>query len=166
MEALLTPAQPKIENSPAALAWFPVAVFALVWLEVISRLRFEWSINPQYGYGWTVPLLAAYIFWRRWQNAPPPAAPNANVFWIALIILAALLLVPVRLIQEANPDWRLLSWTMAICAVLISCAGVYLAGGGSWLRHFAFPIVFFFVAVPWPTSLDQIGSQGLMRIGA
>src|SRR5256886_6979109 len=70
------------------------------------------------------------------------------------------------LIQEANPDWRLLSWTMAICAVLISGAGIYLAGGASWLRHFAFPLVFFLVAVPWPTSLEQIVIQGLMRIDA
>ncbi len=58
-----------IEPAPRGINWFPVAVFALVWVELISRLRFEWSINPQYGYGWTVPFLAAYIFWRRWQDA-------------------------------------------------------------------------------------------------
>src|SRR4051794_32572272 len=129
MEALLTPAQPKIESPPAAMAWFPVAVFALVWLEVISRLRFEWSINPQYGYGWAVPFLTAYIFWRRWQSAPTPAAPKANFLAMLAIILAALVLGAVRLVQEANPDWRLLSWAMALCAVVISFAGVYLAGG-------------------------------------
>jgi exosortase len=148
----------------ATMAWFPVAVFALVWLEVISRLRFEWSINPQYGYGWAVPFLAAYIFWRRWQSAPTPAPPKANLLAIGAIVLAALLLGPVRLIQEANPDWRLLSWTMALCAVVISAAGVYLAGGNSWVRHFLFPILFFLVAVPWPTSLEQVVIQGLMRI--
>src|SRR6266513_227035 len=92
--------------------------------------------------------------------------PKARVLLIGLIILPALVLVPIRLIQEANPDWRLLSWTMAICAVLISAAGIYLAGGTSWLRHFAFPILFFLVAVPWPTSLEQIVIQGLMRIDA
>ena len=55
---------------------------------------------------------------------------------------------------------------MAVCAVVISGAGVYLAGGNSWLRHFTFPILFFLVAVPWPTSLEQIVIQGLMRIDA
>jgi exosortase len=164
MEALLTPARPKIENPPATMAWFPVAVFALVWLEVISRLRFEWSINPQYGYGWAVPFLAAYIFWRRWQSAPAPAAPKASFLAIVAIILAALVLGAVRLVQEANPDWRLLSWAMALCAVVISFAGVYLAGGTSWVRHFLFPILFFLVAVPWPTSVEQVIIQGLMRI--
>jgi exosortase len=157
---------PKIEDRSPAIAWFPVAVFGLVWLEVVSRLRFEWSVNPQYGYGWAVPILAVYIFWRRWQNAPTPTAPRAVVFWAALIIIGALVLVPVRLIQEANPDWRLLSWAMALSAVGISGAGVYLAGGTRWLRHFAFPILFFLVAVPWPTSLEQIVIQGLMRIDA
>ena len=166
MNALATAAPPATHESTRATAWFPVAVFALVWLEVVSRLRFEWSINPQYGYGWAVPVLAAYIFWRRWQNAPAPAAPEARLFGVALIVLPALVLVPVRLVQEANPDWRLLSWTMAICAVLISGAGIYFAGGTRWLRHFAFPILFFLVAVPWPTSLEQIVIQGLMRIDA
>src|SRR3954463_8398741 len=166
MNAVTTAAPPKIESASRAIAWFPVAVFALVWLEVVARLRFEWSINPQYGYGWAVPVLAAYIFWRRWQSAPAPAAPRASTFWIALIILPALFLLPVRLIQEANPDWRLLSWAMAICAALISGAGVYLSGGAKWLRHFAFPILFFLVAVPWPTGLEQIVIQGLMRIDA
>jgi exosortase len=166
MNAVATEAPPRIANASRTIAWFPVAVFALVWLEVVSRLRFEWSINPQYGYGWAVPVLAAYIFWRRWQNAPVPSAPTGRVLFVALIVLAALVLIPVRLIQEANPDWRLLSWTMALCAVVISSAGVYLAGGGRWLRHFAFPILFFLVAVPWPTSLEQIVIQGLMRIDA
>ena len=166
MNAVATAAPPKIEDASRAIAWFPVAVFALVWLEVVSRLRFEWSINPQYGYGWAVPVLATYIFWRRWQSAPAPSAPRASLFWIALIVLPALFLLPVRLIQEANPDWRLLSWAMAICAVLISAAGIYLGGGARWLRHFAFPILFFLVAVPWPTALEQIVIQGLMRIDA
>jgi exosortase len=166
MNAVAPAVSPNIENRARTPSWFPLAVFALVWLEVVSRLRFEWSINPQYGYGWAVPFLAAYIFWRRWQDAPAPSSPRASVLWSAALIAGALLLVPVRLIQEANPDWRLLSWIMAICAVVDSAAGVYLAGGKSWLRHFAFPILFFLVAVPWPTSVEQIVIQGLMRIDA
>ena len=36
-------------------------------------------------------------------------------------------------------------------------------GGLPWLRHFAFPIVFFLVAVPWPMHLEQVVVQNLMR---
>jgi exosortase len=159
-------APPEAAPISRGMNWFPVAVFALVWILLSSRLRFEWSINPQYGYGWTVPFLAAYIFWRRSQNAPPPSSPDLRILAGLLIILAALFLLPVRLIQEANPDWRLLSWAMALAAGIITAGGVYLAGGRRWVRHFAFPILFFFVAVPWPTSLEQIVIQGLMRADA
>lgn len=166
MNAVAPAVSPKTEDRARTLSWFPVAVFGLLWLQVVSRLRFEWSINPQYGYGWAVPFLAAYIFWRRWQDAPAPSSPRAGLFWSAALLGCALVLLPVRLVQEANPDWRLLSWTMALCAVIVSAAGVYLAGGKAWLRHFAFPILFFLVAVPWPTSVEQIVIQGLMRIDA
>ena len=166
MNAVATELPPTPTTTTRGIAWFPVIVLGLVWLEVVSRLRLEWSINPQYSYGWAVPILAAYIFWRRWQTAPAPTPARGRILWIALLGLAALVLVPVRLIQEANPDWRLLSWIMAVCAVLTSAAGVYLAGGKSWLRHFAFPILFFLVAVPWPTFIEQLVIQGLMRIDA
>jgi exosortase len=143
--------------------WLALAAFGLLWLEVISRLRLEWSINPQYGYGWTVPFLAAYIFWRRLQSAPAATAPATKALpWLA-IVAAGSLLIPVRLVQEAHPDWRLLSWVMALAAVGMSFAGVYLAGGSRWLRHFAFPILFFLVAVPWPTQFEQLVIQTLMR---
>ncbi|MEN3371201.1 MAG: hypothetical protein V7609_3344 [Verrucomicrobiota bacterium] len=166
MNALATTAPAKVESIPSAMNWFPVAVFALVWVELSSRLRFEWSINPQYSYGWAVPLLAGYLFWQRWQSAPSPSRPDARILSGLVIILAAVFLLPVRLVQEANPDWRLLSWAMTICAAMITASGVYLGGGMRWLRWFAFPILFFFVAVPWPTSLEQFVIQGLMRIDA
>ena len=166
MDATASPAPSVTVPTLRGINWFPVAVFALVWIELISRLRFEWSINPQYGYGWTVPFLAAYIFWRRSENAPAPSAPDHRILAGLLIILAAAFLIPVRLIQEANPDWRLLSWAMAVSVGVITACGIYLSGGRPWVRHFAFPILFFFVAVPWPTNLEQFVIQGLMRIDA
>ncbi|MDP9003939.1 MAG: exosortase/archaeosortase family protein [Verrucomicrobiota bacterium] len=162
--AAITP--PVARPASRSLDWLSVAVFGLVWIELISRLRFEWSINPQYSYGWTVPFLAAYIFWRRYQDAPTPAPPRFKILGGLLIVLAAAFLIPVRLIQEANPDWRLLSWGMAAPVASITAAGIYLAGGMRWVRHFAFPILFFFVAVPWPTNLEQFVIQGLMRADA
>src|SRR3954452_5731390 len=92
--------------------------------------------------------------------------PSAKWFAVAAMISAAFVVVPVRLIQEANPDWRLMSWTMALATVFITLAGIYLAGGWPWLRHFSFPILFFLVAVPWPVQFEQLIIQGLMRADA
>lgn len=159
---------PDVASTPQALSrraisWFAVAIVGLVWLELISRLRLEWSVNPQYGYGWVVPLLTVFTFARRWETAPAPDARRNKLLPALAIIAGALLLIPVRLIQEANPDWRLMSWTMAMAIVFISGGAFYFAGGTPWLRHFAFPILFFLVAVPWPTQLEQFIIQGLMR---
>ena len=43
---------------PLALA---AIAFLLLWLEIIFQLQSEWSLNPQYGYGWTVPFLAGLV---------------------------------------------------------------------------------------------------------
>ncbi|HZJ38700.1 MAG TPA: exosortase/archaeosortase family protein [Chthoniobacterales bacterium] len=166
MNGITSAAAPPIVHHPKQISWFPIAVFALVWLELISRLRFEWTLNPQYSYGWIVPILAAYFFWRRYRTAPTPSRPTFAIIAQLFIIIGAILLIPVRLIQESSPDWRLLGWTMALATGVISAGGVYLSGGKEWLRHFAFPILFFFVAVPWPTQLEQFVIQGLMRVDA
>jgi exosortase/archaeosortase family protein len=39
-------------------------------------------------------------------------------------------------------------------------------GGTAWLRHFAFPVAFILVALPWPTAVEVPVIQGLMRMVA
>ena len=147
---------------PFALA---LLAFLALWLEVIHQLSSEWSLNPQYGYGWTVPFLAAWLFYQRWQErpAPLPVAGLVRGLTIILAILAALLFFPARLVAVANPDWRMISWTMALLAVVLSLAALFLAGGWPWLRYLAFPVLFFLVAVPWPVQFEQMVVQSLMR---
>ena len=164
MDATATTAIPTVATTARSrIDWFAAAAFGLLWLALVARLRFEWDVNPQYGYGWTVPFLAAFVFWRRFTNAPSPERPLDVLIPAILMIAAAAVLIPVRLIQEANPDWRILSWTMALSVIAISAAGLYIAGGLAWVRHFAFPMLFILVAVPWPTQFEQMVIQGLMR---
>jgi exosortase/archaeosortase family protein len=74
-----------------------------------------------------------------------------------------LLLLPIRVIEEANPDWRLLGWILAFCAVDLSLLTLYRVGGKSWLQHFAFAVCFPLVAVPWPVQFENFVVQTLMR---
>lgn len=156
-----------------AVAWnfswpvaFTVLAFLLLWLELIHQLASEWSLNPQYGYGWTVPFLAAVLFYLRWSRRPLPAPADFRGLTTALIVLATVVLFPARLIAVANPDWRLLDWIMALAVVVISLGALNLAGGAPTLRHFAFPVLFFLVAVPWPVQFEQFVIQHLMRADA
>ena len=50
--------------------------FGFLWLEIIHQLASEWPLNPQYGYGWTVPVLASFLLGHRWSPRPPPTPPR------------------------------------------------------------------------------------------
>ena len=145
---------------PAAAA---IGSIALIWLEVIRHLQNEWSYNPQYSYGWSVPFLVIYMIWRRWPGRPEAVPSTSRRFGVVLVVAGTLLLLPVRFVAEANPDWRLLSWIFALTATALSLDLLYLSGGTPWARYFAFPILFFLVAVPWPTAFEQFVIQDLMR---
>src|SRR5207302_3365184 len=88
----------------------------------------------------------------------------AGVLAVVLIAFSALLVLPTRFLAEANPDWRLLSWSLALGVVGSTLSFLFLIGGRAWLRHFAFPILFFLVAVPWPVRIEQVIIQDLMRM--
>ena len=143
----------------ASLAWItPV----LLWLWLFHHLHYDWSLHEQYSYGWAVPLLAALLFFQRWGNRPAAGRPLLSER-IAAGIGATLLitLLPIRIIQVANPDWRLLSWVFALVVVAYSLLATDRAGGRAWTRHFAFPICFPLVAVPWLVQVENTVVQSL-----
>ncbi len=136
-------------------AWLSILTFLFLWAGLVRSLSAFWSTNPQYAYGWTVPALALFLLWECWHTRPSPAPPKRRGPAFLLITVLAASLLPIRLLLEATPDWRLAQWSLAIAVVGISFSAVYLASGRPWLLHFAFPITFIFVAVPWPTKIEQ-----------
>ncbi len=139
-----------------------------LWFVLCRHLSDEWTVNEQYNYGWFVPFFALFLFWLRWEARPAPEIGDRRRTWVAALIVvsALLLLLPVRVFEIGNPDWRPLSWFHAGIVVAITLFAVWFAGGRPWLRHFAFPIVFFLVAVPWITPIEVPIIQGLMRFVA
>ena len=162
MNAVATADSPKVEKVSQAIAWFPIAAFALVWLEVIWRLQFEWSVNPQ-----TATLAFRFWpptrFWRRWQTRRSLPAPGAALFWVALIFWPRRF-GPGPSQSEANPDWRLLIWAMAGCAAVISAAGFCLAAACVGAA-FRFPILLF-CRGPVGRPISNRCSSRLMRADA
>ena len=153
---------PAREAGARPLGWL-VVVAAAVWFIPINQLRVEWSINPQYAYGWVVPLLALYLFAERWKSRPQPQPSLAGGWLAGAAGIFALALLPMRLVEEAAPDWRLVSWALAGTVAALSLCAITFAGGRPWLKHFIFPVCFFLVAVPWPVPLEQAVVQKLMR---
>lgn len=163
---------PSIRHFSARLV-LPCFFIGALWFILCRQLSGEWSVNQQYNFGWFVPFFAIYLFWLRWQDRPQRQIPNAEGeirkrqrVAALLAILPLLLLLPTRLFEIANPEWRLLDWVHATAVVTLTLLLIWSMGGGQWLRHFAFPAAFIFVAVPWPTVVEVPIIQGLMRVVA
>lgn len=136
----------------------------LLWLWLFVHLQTEWSLNSQYNYGWAVPFLGALVLFQRWQRRPLAGVPGDGSVGPAIAIwLLLALLLPVRVVQEANPDWRLLGWVLAFDALGVTLLWILQTRGVAWLKHFAFPFCFLLVAVPWPVQLENAIVQAMMR---
>ena len=159
-----------------------------LWFRLINNLGPEWATNPQYGYGLVVPLLVIGLLVRRWHAVRTTRIQTMglqtrdcgqlsavsgpwsmtrgqwSVVWLFGIL--TFLYLPTRLIEATTPEWRPLQWLLAIEVVGLTLYAVYLAGGKRWLRQAAFPVIFFLVAVPWPSPIEQPVIQGLSRMNA
>jgi len=131
---------------------------------LLWHLSCYWQIDPQYRYGWIVPLLSIYLAWRRWPSRPAvaPALKGTTACLVAALFLLSL----VWLVREATPDWSVVSWILAMLTVGSLFLLVTSAGGLCTARHFLFPICFILIAVPWPHSVEFAITQNLMRFVA
>lgn len=162
-------AAPPVEGTPA-LFWkrfLPsLVLLTLFWGLIFNQLRLEWTVNVTYAYGWAVPLLALYLFRERWQTRPVmgQGLPTWLIISLGIVLLAAYL--PVRVIQEANPDWVKINWLMTGLCAGLSLIAVAAVGGVRFSLYFLFPILFCFTALPWPVWFETYLLQELMRINA
>ncbi|HTR40304.1 MAG TPA: exosortase/archaeosortase family protein [Pseudomonadales bacterium] len=167
----------QIESRPvanvkySALDWVLIIVpFTWLWFHLIDNLRLQWTTDPQYSYGLVVPLLTAGLLLRRWQRFsadPIRSGGFPTSLWVT--VLAVFLIVfyfPIRLLEEAVPEWRPIGWLLAIETIVLTLYGIYLLKGRAGLVRYAFPICFFLTAVPWPTLFEQPIIQSLSRINA
>jgi exosortase len=117
-------------------------------------------------------LFAVYLFWLRWQDRPEQEVGSeksevrSRLIAAFIGIPALFLLLPIRLFEIANPEWRLLAWIHATSVVTLTLLLIWCAGGRAWFRHFVFPVAFILIAVPWPTAVETPIIQGLMRVVA
>jgi exosortase len=144
-----------------------LAPFCWLWFRLIDNLRFDWSTNPQYSYGWLVPFICLGLLIERrlaWPGSQENGAgTEVRRRAIMLLALFAFLFLPTRLIEAATPEWTAVQWALGIEAVGATLCAVYLLGGPAAARQWAFPICFFFVAIPWPTFIENRLIQSLTR---
>jgi exosortase len=144
-----------VDNSYKHSSLRPLFLALLIVLPVGLNLSQYWLHNPLYGYGcWALPLVAL-LLWRRGTGPIPRDSNPRKSGWG--VIVAYFAAVPVlRIVQIANPDWRLVDWVFAGSAIVALLALVWQLGGGALLARWWFPICILLTAVPWSTSAEQI----------
>jgi len=166
-------------TSHSVLRWALVLLpFGYLWFRLINNLRLEWMTDPQYGYGLLLPFLCIGLLVRRWHAARSVEARGQrsevggqiSAFPISafqlLFFALAFLYLPTRLIGAATPEWRPIQWSLGVIAIGLTLSAIHAGLGRGWLRQLAFPICFFFVAIPWPTLIEQPIIQHLTRVSA
>ncbi len=168
MEATTSPpshATPgRAKSGAEAFHWPLLLALLLLWLAPLTGLSVHWDLNPEYHFGYFVPLLAGYAAWHRWKTRPQPGEPIR--LGVPLAILGTVAVFPLWVLAQPSPDWTLLNWVFTGIVSSITLATIGRIGGWSWVKHFAFPVVIIFTAVPWPDFVEGPLTQGLMRLVA
>jgi exosortase len=150
---------PAVEKTLLAL------IVGYAWALLLWHLSIFWRVLQDYEYGWAVPPLLVILLLRRGKQLPPAQPTNqaTSLIGVALCVVA---LLPLRVILDANLDWRIGMWALAVLTIAITLFAVNAIGSKAWVRVLAFPILFILTGVPWPGHIEIPLTTGLMRFGA
>ncbi|MDQ8183720.1 exosortase/archaeosortase family protein [Pelagicoccus sp. SDUM812005] len=139
--------------------WIAVAGVGVLWLQFLAYLRYNWSPESSYNYGWLVPPLAILLLYTRVQEPHPAGKDQQHIrrtHTSYLILAIAILLFALSCIAiELNPYWRLPLWIAGIALVTASLTVPFQAGGFPLVRKSAFPLVFALTMIPWPRGFEK-----------
>ncbi len=127
-----------------------------------------WRANPNYSYGWIVPVLTLFYAVRRLHltsgehHRRPVVKPP---IWLNVLlgVLAGAMIFGLEFAREQVWHPMIVIWTIAFVPILLTFALCWLVGGTNLVRVELFPILFFLTAVPWPPRFEQPITTGLMQ---
>ena len=144
------------------------ALLVAAWTWTIWSCAEYWRANPNYSYGWIVPMLGLAYAARRLTLAQGEniARPIFAVpIWLIVYfgIVAAAIFFGLEFAREQVWHPIIVIWAIAFVPITLTLLACWLAGGGTLLRAELFPILFFLTAVPWPPRFEQPITAGLMQ---
>lgn len=137
---------------------------ALLWGQLFWALHPSWIHGNYYDYGWIIPPIAAWFFWRRWHGEAleflrPVSAPRSRrgLLLLSIVLGAAALIAAlgfVRILERFDPIWRVPLFLHA--AVVAVVTHLVIALGRGWRFSLAcLPLTLFaLTAVPWPAGIE------------
>lgn len=121
-----------------------VAVLGFLYWPVLKLLVWQWYNDPDYSHGFIVPLLSAYLIWRRRDKLA--AIERRPSPWGMVIVLGSLGLLFLGSLG-AELSLARISVLGTICGLIMYFAGTAI------LRAMAFPLAFLLFAIPIPVVI-------------
>jgi len=136
----------------AGYAW---SIAGVLWLWTFWACAGEWQNTDAYSYGFFVPFLAGYFFWRRWPEVQPQSLTpeQASRAW-GLLVFLVMVAGPLELLRQTPLYWRPILWAMGVLAVAATLGAAFLTGGREAVREFLFPACFPLIGIPWPGQVE------------
>jgi exosortase len=146
----------------------PVLLLLALWTWAIWSCAEHWRGNPNYSYGWVVPLLAVGFGVRRFVRLPRDPLPAETkpvglVPSALFVILLGSLGAALEYGRETMWHPEIVLWSICLLSVGVTLVTLRFLGGGSLARAETFPVLFFLSAVPWPPRFEQPLTAALMR---
>ena len=155
-------------SGPIKLAWPAAAMIVLSWLWAFNAFSEYWIYFEQYAYGWLVPFLGGFFFWRRLglysaKNgvATFQGRPRDNLKGALMLVVLAACVVPLEYARQRSPLSRSLVLLIGVNAVVVTLLCLGWMGGRKLRREMLFPTLFFLMAAPWSSAIEQPVTAGL-----
>src|SRR6476646_6629904 len=145
-------------------------LLAAIWSWAIWSCAEHWRGNPNYSYGWAVPILAFCFCVPRYLLLPEgrPVRPSVSrPFAVASIcLLPGLVVFAVEYGRTEMWHPEIVLWTICLLAAAFTLAFFWWSGGAERARAPLFPVLVFSTGVPWPPRLAQPLTSFLMIVVA
>ena len=147
------------------------ALLLAAWTWAIWSCAEYWRGNPNYSYGWIVPVLGFAYAARRLTLAQTEniARPIFEVpLWLIVFfgIVAGPMFFELEFAREQVWHPIIVIWAIAFVPIALTLIFCWFAGGRNLVFAELFPILFFLTAVPWPPRFEQPITAGLMQVVA
>jgi exosortase len=144
------------------------ALLLAAWSWAIWSCAEYWRGNPNYSYGWIVPVLGLAYAARRLKLAQSEniARPILAVpVWLIIFfgIVAGAIIFGLEFAREQVWHPIIVIWTIAFIPITLTLLVCWFTSGKTLLLAELFPILFFLTAVPWPPRFEQPIAAGLMQ---
>lgn len=135
---------------PQLFFYLPIPIIMAWWL---YDLQYQWRNLSEYHYGWIVPLLVFYLAWDKWNSIPKDDTPISVWISFVIVLIGTPFVLLAELYKQAIAQTPASSFCLSIGCGLFVVALIFHLRGRKTVRHFLFPLLFLFLAVPIPGIL-------------